>query len=137
MGFYACLFALVMPFICWGAMAEPGHPHKRPHFVFSDPMLGQTDQPVPLCLSATPAPMPSSSLHHQRTQQPSSSADPAMPAGRAAPTLLVFSLLLLLTISQLEITRIDLYYRVRVITSIFARGCCLLVPVPPPRLALP
>lgn len=29
--------ALVLPFICWGALANPGHPHAGAHFVFAAP----------------------------------------------------------------------------------------------------
>ncbi len=33
----AGIFAFVLPFICWGALATPGHPHGLPHFVFFAP----------------------------------------------------------------------------------------------------
>jgi hypothetical protein len=38
LGCYSALFALVLPLICWGALAEPGHAHRYPHFVFADPV---------------------------------------------------------------------------------------------------
>lgn len=38
LGFYAALFGLVLPLICWGALAEPGHPHRFRHFVFAAPL---------------------------------------------------------------------------------------------------
>ena len=34
---YIAYWALVLPFLCWGAWATPGHPHLHPHFVFSPP----------------------------------------------------------------------------------------------------
>ncbi len=34
---YILYLALVLPFICWGALANPGHPHQGAHFVFSMP----------------------------------------------------------------------------------------------------
>ncbi len=34
---YILYLALVLPFICWGALANPGHPHQGAHFVFSVP----------------------------------------------------------------------------------------------------
>jgi hypothetical protein len=36
--FFALYWVLLLPFICWGAWATPGHPHARPHLVFSPPM---------------------------------------------------------------------------------------------------
>jgi hypothetical protein len=35
---FAILFAFVLPFICWGAFATPGHPHLSAHFVFAAPV---------------------------------------------------------------------------------------------------
>lgn len=37
LAFYAVFFACVLPFLCWGGVATPGHPHKHAHFVFSVP----------------------------------------------------------------------------------------------------
>ncbi|MBK8045953.1 MAG: hypothetical protein IPK16_01730 [Anaerolineales bacterium] len=36
---YALYAGLILPFVCWGAWAVPGHPHGHPHFVFSPPDL--------------------------------------------------------------------------------------------------
>lgn len=38
-------YALLLPFICWGALGTPGHPHSRPHFVFAPPP--QAEAPLP------------------------------------------------------------------------------------------
>ncbi|MCB0115209.1 MAG: hypothetical protein R2873_25715 [Caldilineaceae bacterium] len=45
------LFAFVFPFLCWGAMADPSHPHAHAHLVFADPpsqseQLGVVFDPV-------------------------------------------------------------------------------------------
>jgi hypothetical protein len=40
---YALFLALGLPFICWGALADPSHPHGGPHFVFADPPAHQAD----------------------------------------------------------------------------------------------
>lgn len=37
--FFVGLFAFVFPFLCWGALADPSHPHAHAHFVFVDPPL--------------------------------------------------------------------------------------------------
>jgi hypothetical protein len=34
---FTTIFGLVLPFICWGAEATPGHTHPRAHFVFLPP----------------------------------------------------------------------------------------------------
>lgn len=44
----ACFFVFVLPFICWGAVATPGHPHARPHFVFTAPELTTGAPSAPL-----------------------------------------------------------------------------------------
>jgi hypothetical protein len=31
---YSLLLGLILPFICWGTLATPGHPHKVAHLVF-------------------------------------------------------------------------------------------------------
>ena len=38
-------YAVLLPFICWGALGTPGHPHSRPHFVFAPPP--QAEAPLP------------------------------------------------------------------------------------------
>jgi hypothetical protein len=40
---YALFLALGLPFICWGALADPSHPHGGPHFVFADPPAHHAD----------------------------------------------------------------------------------------------
>lgn len=39
---YTAYWALVLPFLCWGAWATPGHPHLHPHFVFSQPLTEES-----------------------------------------------------------------------------------------------
>ena len=34
-GLYAIFLAIVLPFVCWGEVAEPGHAHEASHFVFA------------------------------------------------------------------------------------------------------
>jgi hypothetical protein len=39
-GLYAIFLGLVLPFVCWGALAQPGHTHGKSHFVFAvDPHI--------------------------------------------------------------------------------------------------
>lgn len=43
------LFVLVLPFVCWGRLGDPAHPHVNAHFVFVEPPLieGPTIEPLP------------------------------------------------------------------------------------------
>lgn len=36
---YTILLGFVLPFICWGTLATPGHPHGMAHFVFMTPPM--------------------------------------------------------------------------------------------------
>lgn len=86
--FYAGLFALVLPLICWGAQATPGHPHARAHFVFVDPPLvgdGRTN-------AAELSPHMAGAAHHAHQQPPPASK---LPAGRSTPAMLGITLLTL------------------------------------------
>jgi len=91
--FYAGLFALVLPFICWGAQATPGHPHARAHFVFVDPpMLAMVERDVE---SDKAAPPTAHAMHTQEDSATPLSTPAEMPAGRSVPSALLITLLLL------------------------------------------
>jgi hypothetical protein len=36
---YTILLGFVLPFICWGTLATPGHPHRMAHLVFMTPPM--------------------------------------------------------------------------------------------------
>ena len=146
LGCYILLFALVLPFICWGALAEPGHPHRAPHFVFAEPLLakGPADHETVATLPALPA----LTTHRQHlgadaatVTQPSTNAlcyqSTTTPVGgRATPTLLLFIILLLLIDAGLSFqrpARLDFVRWLRLSTfgEFFSP-----VPLPPPRLPL-
>ena len=143
MGGYSALLALFLPLICAGAAAEPGHPHRYPHFVFAEPLQHHVQQPAPLA-HATTHKMLASSAHqggsHEATVRVEQSPAhcPLHPnravAGRATLALLVFSILLLLTLAERVVQRLDwpnfvLWRRLH-----FAASLALPVPLPPPRL---
>lgn len=54
----AGVFAFVLPFICWAALATPGHPHGLPHFVFFDPVSADDSHAIEQAASH------GASLHH-------------------------------------------------------------------------
>lgn len=143
LGGYSALLALFLPLICAGAAAEPGHPHRYPHFVFVEPLQHQAQQPLPLA-HATIHKMPASSAHQggSHAATPSVEQSPATcplyphgaVAGRATLALLVFSILLLLALADWVVQRLDwpnfvLWRRLHVAASL-----ALPVPLPPPRL---
>lgn len=131
LAFYIGLLGLVMPFICWGAFAEPGHPHARPHLVFLDPVMAMPPTPTinhSSDLSPSPMAIPMGMEH---AAQPA----PSAPVGRSTPQLLIFSLLLLLVGALWQLMRIDIHYAILVCTALFVKPPRRNVPTPPPRLA--
>ena len=95
---YAGLFAFVLPLICWGAQATPGHPHARAHFVFVVPPL-QANAALPPPVDADLA--TSDVSHHNspdsaRTAHHAAQEAAEKPVGRSVPSMLGFSLLLLI-----------------------------------------
>ncbi|MEI2726748.1 MAG: hypothetical protein V9H26_25535 [Verrucomicrobiota bacterium] len=87
--FFAGVLGLVLPFICWGAQATPGHPHARAHFVFWPPDL------TPAGHEHSGALVTASALGGDNGQRP---ADGVLPAGQSTPPLLAIFLLLLMTL---------------------------------------
>jgi hypothetical protein len=143
LGLYAFLFALVFPFLCWGQLAQPDHPHRFPHFVFASPVVEQAG----LALAAavlTPA-LACANAHkhdvhthvHGTAQLPSpeaaSTLSPPLPVGRAAPTLLIFFLLLFIPLGLRSVKPVDRCYSVLCYTQPFPASTTLDTPHPPPR----
>ncbi|MEZ4661355.1 MAG: hypothetical protein R2911_27715 [Caldilineaceae bacterium] len=131
LAFYIGLLGLVMPFICWGAYAEPGHPHARPHFVFMDPVMDMPSIPMTLDHAASPSTHMSMPMDPAPATQPANSA----PVGRSTPQLLLFALMVLLVGALWQIVRIDKQYLIHIGTALFAKPPRLNVPTPPPRFA--
>lgn len=148
--FFAGLFALVLPFICWGAWAQPCHPHSRPHFVFLPPVLTASvagahnpcaaTQPHTLNMPmAMPMTMPmtageAGSGANVVLTDADVAPTPTAPASQSMPTmsLAVFSLILLLTAVSY---RFYLQWEERSAASlVLKRQHFACVPTPPPRL---
>lgn len=127
---YALFLGLVLPLICWGNVADPTHPHKGPHFVFSAPL----DEIVKEATTVKQA-----AHHHaprqEATAQPRPNQDQSTrPVGQSRPTLLLMALLgVVMALRFLcQPPAAPAYWRrigVPIVTA-FA----LAVPVPPPRL---
>ena len=101
----AALFAFVLPFICWGALATPGHAHAGPHFVFAAPPEVRPQLPAKMTLAELiewnqssnlcGAPLPAVA---QLGSLPISGA----PAGHSVPKVLIGSLLFLLSLLAVQ-----------------------------------
>lgn len=150
LGCYVLLFALILPFICWGALAEPGHPHRTPHFVFADPVLVKVRS---MDETADELTIPSAAVPHQQHHKQHGGVlltgvttadketlcylratdDPV--SGRATPTLLLFSILLLLLLAARAVPQPDCLAFVRWVRPPLPRSCFCAVPLPPPRLS--
>lgn len=146
LGGYSVLFGCILPLICWGATAEPGHPHRYPHFVFAEPQ----HNPDALPQGAQHATMhdrhktnaSAASLHDVHAVA-SAANPPAICsltpdggiAGRSTPTLILFSLLLLTFLGEWLVRRLDWPHVAFWRHPQFPKTLVLPVPLPPPRLS--
>jgi hypothetical protein len=135
--FYVLFLALVMPFICWGAWAEPGHPHGSPHFVFATPVFAEASGSGPSLNQIVWSLQ--SYCGNPRTDAPAATSgaetDPVTPAGQSLPdTTLLVSMLLILLASWLQLEN-PRQSAERVRQFCVATPFAPLVPTPPPRFA--
>ncbi len=132
---YVGFLAVVMPFICWGAWAEPGHPHGSPHFVFATPVFAEASDSGPSLNQIVWSLQ--SYCGNPRTDVPvavpDGATDPVSLAGQSLPdTTLVVSMLLILLTGWLQLESLrKSAERVRQIC--IATPFAPLVPTPPPR----
>ncbi|MEZ4708719.1 MAG: hypothetical protein R3A44_16035 [Caldilineaceae bacterium] len=131
--FYVGLYAFVLPFICWGAQATPGHPHANAHFVFVDPATTTELQAHPLhhhAANVDPCHAPSS---YTTPSEPGKS--PAAPAGRSVPPQLAIGSLLpietVMTVIPANVADGDFP---RWLTPLSWATFSPRIPTPPPRL---
>lgn len=138
-------YAFVLPFICFGAMATPGHPHARPHFVFTDPP--RIPEALPSTVSGaewlllnagawlcTP-PDGASALSNATTNDAYSTTKSV--AGRSAPaTLVLFSLLLFHVGQVILLAGLHPKGFTRTIGGLIPQMPELPPPCPPPRLTI-
>jgi hypothetical protein len=138
----AALFGLILPFICWGAEATPGHPHLRPHFVFAVPVrsaaydfpAARTAQEL---IHATNQAVAAGAYH--MCTAPLHSADTAAastPTSQSTPLVLAVTILLLAAIgahfSQGRRDNAGWLLRTR---ALILLSPALAVATPPPRLS--
>jgi hypothetical protein len=123
------IFALVLPWICWGAQATPGHPHLRAHFVFGTP--------PPLARNAQAAVRHAATALANGRAEHCTATSPSLSAGLSTPPVLAVTLLLLaiLTAASLPPPCIRPGFRLRT-AALYQSFPPLLPPKPPPRQRL-
>jgi hypothetical protein len=123
--FYVIYLGLILPFVCWGALGTPGHPHPVAHFVFAMPEIPHAD---PLNLDQIPglSAFVADAAHADHTAQ-------ADPAGQSRPDTTLISLLLLVFVGlRLHSASPRLRFS-RLWTDHNWRSVFLPIPTPPPR----
>ena len=136
----ALYWALVLPFLCWGAWATPGHPHPRPHLVFFAPARRHTPPATlhaRLCAPPSTAKaenQPAADSDH-RTAQAGEGDRADDIAGQSVPATMVSSLPAAPLIAiHAEMSPLHVS-RERVTMPPFPPGAALSIPTPPPRAA--
>jgi hypothetical protein len=122
---YVFLLGFVLPFICWGTLATPGHPHQMSHFVFLMPLLRENAlQTMPLVHQS----------HDYEGAHPVDSPTPP-PVGRSVPAQLstAISLFDLFLVGQTLLLFYLIYTSSRVYLAPNRHLFNLRVITPPPR----
>ncbi|MFN8440059.1 MAG: hypothetical protein U0175_04775 [Caldilineaceae bacterium] len=141
--FYAVLFAFVLPFVCFGKLAEPDHPHRFPHLVFVEPPVVEPQGWISAIVQKAAFSNAASSLYDRflapailqttgRAPQTVNSAS-TLPAGRATSTLVIFEVLTLILLYAWAISRIDHPHSVILIPHPFPASITPTILLPPPR----
>jgi hypothetical protein len=134
--FYAGYLALLLPFICWGTQATPGHPHAIPHFVFAEPTRSTVMTTTGLDAAAFLATLGEDDLcssTESLSLQQRASETAQLPAGSSIPSLVV-SLLLLAAAAVTPLLSARLRQSaVRYWGDSLTGGLLPAVPTPPPR----
>lgn len=98
---FAGLFGLVLPFVCWGAEATPGHPHARAHFVFMTPAQPNAQEIVRAAAEVLSTGAEHVACISAIVVEGNGMAGSDMPTGQSVPLVLAITLLMLAVISLL------------------------------------
>lgn len=91
----AGIFAFILPFICWGALATPGHPHGLPHFVFFAPQsLKAANTTGDDAVHASHAAATPENASDSATEPAAQSVTPVLGVALLAPIILLLASLL-------------------------------------------
>lgn len=128
--------ALILPFICWGALADPSHPHQTPHFVFSAPAGVQIENAFLARLAALSNDICGNPELNEQVPLPfpsGSEADASVPVGQSLPDSML-AILVLAAIGawafSVRLLRHSQFLSLPPLSPVFSP----LVPTPPPRI---
>ncbi len=117
--FYVIYLGLILPFVCWGAMGQPGHPHPVAHFVFAVPEIPHADHPQ----------IPNLAIFADDVAHPEQPA----PVGQSRPDTTLISLLLLIFVGASLLFGHHPRRFSRLGSTPKWRSIVLPIPTPPPR----
>ena len=124
-------FAVLLPFICWGALGTPGHPHSRPHFVFAPPPQAAAPLPQHLMLA-------DGSCHiaaeggHMAGHGGHTAAGGGVPVGRSVPVLAIGTVLLPVKLLAAAVRSAPSGPAMSILVSAPAAKAAALAPATPP-----
>lgn len=138
---YIAYFALILPFICWGALADPSHPHAAAHFVFAyadDLVLTHVSLTQPLLdlQSAVHTHSHSSGSVHRSAEQTTVGNTSLSSLDQSTPATLLLTLLPLFVATVVAFKPASPCIRLRDFKPLFVLGFLSSNPVPPPRPSL-
>lgn len=140
---YALFWGFGLPFICFGAIAEPGHPHALPHFVFADPIDSESSNLAVRAMQLAGSNDVVSKFYDQylkpltstTSTDRSAGTNAGIPAGRAESSLAIFNLFTLMLLCVWAISCTERRYAVFLQAQPFPESIVISLPLPPPRLA--
>lgn len=115
--FYALLLGLGLPFVCWGAWADPSHAHAGPHLVFAAP------------------PSPPAAVEHTHAKHQAPQTEDDRPIGAARPLTAFMPFLLMAAPSGCRL-RLPARRGAWLPQVYPACSADLAIPTPPPRACI-
>ena len=131
---YVAFFALVLPFICWGAQGSSPHPHNGAHFVFvAPPEVTPVPDNAADWLASNGAKVVCS-FHTGGADNRDAAASHQPPVGKSTPSLVASTLLLIAgPLRQLQLDPAGIPNFDAWATPHISAGALILTTTPPPR----